>query len=150
MNGTLAEMHCTIDDMSPEVLGYATQALFEAGALDVYTIPVYMKKNRPGILLTCVCREADAEKFAALLLKHTTTLGVRKTVCETFALYRRIETVSTPYGPLRVKYAEGYGVTRAKAEYEDVARMARETGRSLTDMTNALTPYLHSAEEKTP
>ena len=46
MNGTLAEMHCTIDDMSPEVLGYATQALFEAGALDVYTIPVYMKKNR--------------------------------------------------------------------------------------------------------
>ena len=127
MNGTLAEMHCTIDDMSPEVLGYATQALFEAGALDVYTIPVYMKKNRPGILLTCVCREADAEKFAALLLKHTTTLGVRKTVCETFALDRRIETVSTPYGPLRVKYAEGYGVTRAIRATSSYSALARVT-----------------------
>ncbi len=150
MNGRLAEMHCTIDDMTPEALGYAAQVLLEGGALDVYTMPVYMKKNRPGILLTCVCREADAEKFAALLLKHTTTLGVRKTVCETFALNRHVETVSTPYGPLRVKYAEGYGVTRAKAEYEDVVRMARETGRSLTDMTNELFPYMHGAEEKAP
>ena len=93
-----------------------------------------------------------AGRGRVLQKKHTTTpsVVVRKTVCETFALDRRIETVSTPYGPLRVKYAEGYGVTRAKAEYEDVARMARETGRSLTDMTDALTPYLHGAEEKTP
>lgn len=150
MNGRLAEMHCTIDDMTPEALGYATQVLFEAGALDVYTMPVYMKKNRPGLLLTCACQEADAERFAVLLLKHTTTLGVRKTVCETFALDRRVETVTTPYGPLRVKYAEGYGVTRAKAEFEDVARMARETGRSLTDMTNALMPYVNGAEETAP
>lgn len=150
MNGILAEMHCTIDDMTPEALGHATEMLFEGGALDVYTMPVYMKKNRPGILLTCVCREADAEKFASLLLKHTTTLGVRKTICETFALERRVEVVSTPYGSLRVKYAEGYGVARAKAEYADIARMARETGRSLTDMTNALMPYVHAAEENAP
>ena len=92
-----------------------------------------MKKNRPGILLTCVCREADAEKFAALLLKHTTTLGVRKTVCETFALDRRIETIETVDGPVRRKCSTGYGVSREKFEHDDLARIADAQGLSLRE-----------------
>ena len=138
MNGTLAEMHCTIDDMSPEVLGYATQALFEAGALDVYTIPVYMKKNRPGVLLTCMCREDDREAMLRTIFRHTSTLGVRVSVCDRYTLSRRQYAVQTPDGEIRVKESSGWGVLRRKAEFEDLARIARQTGKSIAEVLDTI------------
>ena len=134
MNGTLAEMHCTIDDMSPEVLGYATQALFEAGALDVYTIPVYMKKNRPGTLLTVLCREAQKETVVQAIFKHTATIGIRETLCRRYVLTRTEETVETALGPVRRKVSSGYGVQRAKFEHDDLAALAEKNGLSLTEV----------------
>ena len=72
---TIVELCCNLDDMTPEALGFAQERLWEAGALDVYTTAVGMKKNRPGVLLTCMCREEDREKLLSLLFAHTTTLG---------------------------------------------------------------------------
>ena len=138
MNGTLAEMHCTIDDMSPEVLGYATQALFEAGALDVYTIPVYMKKNRPGVMLNVLCRPEKREELVRLLFLHTTTIGVRETRHDRYILRREEETMQTPFGPVRGKSVEGYGVRRSKPEYEDLRRIALAQGISLRQAREAI------------
>ena len=129
----IAELSCNLDDMTAEAIGFAEEALFEAGALEVYTIPVGMKKSRPGILLTCMCRREDEEKMVELLFRHTTTLGVREHISRRFTLKRREETVETAYGPVRKKISQGHGVTRAKLEYEDLAAIAKKTGRPLEE-----------------
>lgn len=130
----IAELSCNLDDMTAEAVGFAEEALFEAGALEVYTIPVGMKKSRPGILLTCMCRREDEEKMVELLFRHTTTLGVREHISRRFTLKRREETVETAYGPVRKKISQGHGVTRAKLEYEDLAAIAKKTGRPLEEI----------------
>ncbi len=126
--GRVAELRCNIDDMTPEAIGFATQALFTEGALDVYVEPAYMKKNRPGFVVVCLCHESDAERFAALLFQHTSTLGVRVFSCSRYMLSRTVEERETSLGAVRVKHAQGYGVERSKPEYEDVARIAQEHG----------------------
>ncbi len=128
------ELRCNLDDMSPEALGFAQEQLWQAGALDVYTAALGMKKNRPGTLLVTLCRLADREEMLRLLFRHTTTLGVREVRCERSTLTRRMETAETEYGPVRVKVSQGWGVTRRKAEYEDLARIAREKGVSIEDV----------------
>lgn len=95
------------------------------GALDAFTIPIGMKKSRPGVLITVLCREGDREKFLHLMFAHTTTLGIRETVCQRAALTRKTDTVDTVYGPVRRKTSTGYGVRRAKYEHEDLAEIAR-------------------------
>ena len=130
----IAELSCNLDDMTAEAVGFAEEALFEAGALEVYTIPVGMKKSRPGILLTCMCRREDEEKMVELLFRHTTTLGVREHISRRFTLKRREETVETAYGPVRKKISQGHGVARAKLEYEDLAAIAKKTGRPLEEI----------------
>lgn len=130
----IAELSCNLDDMTAEAIGFAEEALFEAGALEVYTIPVGMKKSRPGILLTCMCRREDEEKMVELLFRHTTTLGVREHISRRFTLKRREETVETAYGPVRKKISQGHGVTRAKLEYEDLATIAKKAGRPLEEI----------------
>lgn len=130
----IAELSCNLDDMTAEAIGFAEEALFEAGALEVYTIPVGMKKSRPGILLTCMCRREDEEKMVELLFRHTTTLGVREHISRRFTLKRREETVETAYGPVQKKISQGHGVTRAKLEYEDLAAIAKKTGRPLEEI----------------
>lgn len=130
----IAELSCNLDDMTAEAIGFAEETLFEAGALEVYTIPVGMKKSRPGILLTCMCRREDEEKMVELLFRHTTTLGVREHISRRFTLKRREETVETAYGPVRKKISQGHGVTRAKLEYEDLAAIAKKTGRPLEEI----------------
>lgn len=127
------ELSCNLDDMTGETIGFATEQLMEAGALDVFTTAIGMKKNRPGILLTVLCRPADKETLLPFIFKHTTTLGVREKLCNRYTLTRRTEVVQTPNGPVRQKIATGYGVERRKYEYEDLAKIARETGASLTD-----------------
>ena len=133
-NGSIIELSCNLDDMTGEELGFAAERLIEEGALDVFTSPVYMKKNRPGELLTVLCREADRDKLVRLIFMHTTTLGIREYACLRHTLSRSELAVDTRYGSVRVKRAEGYGISRAKAEYEDLAAAARENGISIAEV----------------
>ena len=130
----VTELSCNLDDMTPEALGFVQEILFAAGALEVYTIPIGMKKSRPGILLTCMCRCNDKEKMVSLLFKHTTTLGIRESISKRYTLTRTIKEHETPYGVIREKVSEGYGVCRGKLEYEDIAKIARENGMSLEEV----------------
>lgn len=146
--GQITELACNLDDMTPEDVGFAMERLFEGGALDVYTTPVGMKKNRPGVLLTCMCRQDSVEEMVRLLFLHTTTLGVRASVCDRFTLSRRQYTVQTAQGDVRIKESSGWGVCRRKPEYEDVARIARATGRSLEDVrSESASPCFLSAQK---
>ena len=134
----IAELRCNLDDMTPEAVGFAVGALLDAGALDVFAEPIFMKKNRPATMLTCLCPEADAEKFARLMLMHTTTLGVHKSVQERYTLDPRVETVATSMGDVRVKRAEGFGLSRSKPEYDAAAAIARQQGIPLSEVMDAL------------
>ena len=135
---TIAQLACNLDDMTPEALGFAQERLWEAGALDVTTAPIGMKKNRPGVQLACLCRLEDREKLVSVLFAHTTTLGVRESLCTRYTLARSQRTVETEHGPVRVKEARGWGVTREKPEYEDVAKIAREQGLTLDQVKELL------------
>lgn len=130
---TVVELCCNLDDMTAEAIGFAEEQFFAAGALEVYTTPIQMKKSRPGILLSVMCREADRDRMLQLLFKHTTTIGVRENISRRYILSRREETVSTDFGEVRKKVSSGYGVTREKYEYEDVSRIAREHGLSIAE-----------------
>jgi uncharacterized protein (TIGR00299 family) protein len=124
----IVELVCNLDDMTPEAIGAAAALLLEQGAPDVFTTPITMKKNRPAVLLTCLCRPGDEDKFTRLLFLHTTTLGVRVTPCRRAVLRRAVEPVATQYGEIRVKRAEGYGAAKSKPEYDDVIAAATAHG----------------------
>ena len=133
-------LECNLDDMSAEAVGFAQERLFAAGALDVYTMAAQMKKSRPGVVLYVMCRSEEKQKMVSLLFRHTTTLGVREQTYRRYTLSRTVDTVQTAYGKVRRKLSSGYGVSREKYEYEDVARIAREQGMSfaeiMTDIEN--------------
>lgn len=131
----IRSLSCNLDDMTPEALGFAQERLWEAGALDVYTTPIGMKKCRPGVLLTCLCRPGDETVLTNLLLRHTTTLGVRVASMRRTILPRHMETLQTPWGPVRCKYSGD----KCKPEYEDLARIAREHDLTLSQV-QALLP----------
>lgn len=134
----LIELTCNVDDMTAEAIGFAMEQLFAGGARDVYTIPVGMKKNRPGILIHVMCSSSTKAKMVELLFKHTTTLGIREAKLDRYFLHRSIEEVDTPFGKVHIKKSHGYGVERAKYEYEDLARIAREEGLSLAEVEKRL------------
>lgn len=135
---TVVELACNIDDMTAEAIGFAMETLFASGALEVYTVPVGMKKSRPGTLLCVMCREAERDHMVELIFRHTTTLGIRENVSKRYTLSRTLETVHTEYGDVRKKTASGYGVTREKYEYDDLSRIARESGRSIAEIQRTL------------
>ena len=130
---TVTELACNLDDMTAEAIGFAMERLLEAGALDVYTLPIGMKKNRPGTMLCALCRDGDRAAVLQAMFRHTTTLGVRETPHRRYTLARRAETLETPYGPVGKKISDGFGVHREKLEYEDLARIARDRGVSLAE-----------------
>ena len=130
---SVVELTCNLDDISAEKIGFAIETLFEAGALEAYTIPVTMKKSRPGNLLCVMCKEQDKQKIIETIFKHTTTLGIRQNISERYTLERTIETIETKFGPVRVKKAKGFGISRQKIEYEDLAKIARENGMSISE-----------------
>jgi uncharacterized protein (TIGR00299 family) protein len=130
----VAELCCNVDDMTPESVGYAMETLKNAGALDVYWSAIGMKKCRPGVELSVLCRDEDRDRMVRLIFRHTTTIGIRETLCSRFVLKRRSGTANTPWGPVRVKTSEGYGVTRRKPEYDDMAEIADKNGLSLDDV----------------
>jgi hypothetical protein len=127
----VVELRCNLDDMTGEELSYAMDKLLEAGALDVYSVPVGMKKSRTGIMLSVLCKEEQKKIMAHLLFQHTTTLGVREYVCNRMILKREEDTISTEWGPVGVKRSFGYGVMKEKPEYEDLKRIADENGLSI-------------------
>ena len=130
---TIVELQCNLDDITSEAIGFAQEQFFEAGALEVYTVPVQMKKSRPGVLLTVMCREEDKDIMLKLFFRNTTTLGVRENVSRRYKLSRTIRKVDTEFGEVRKKVACGYGVTREKYEYEDIARIAKELEMNLEE-----------------
>lgn len=132
------ELSCNVDDMSAEQIGFAMERLFDGGALEVYTVPIGMKKSRPGTLIRVMCREQDKEKMVPLIFKYTTTIGVRESKTQRYVLDRNVTTLETHYGTVRRKDSSGYGVSRSKYEYEDLARIARETNTSVADIAALL------------
>ncbi len=135
---TVLELSCNVDDMTAEEIGFAMDRLFEGGANEVFTVPIGMKKSRPGTLLRVMCKEQDREKMLRLIFQYTSTIGVRETPTHRYILDRRIETVETPYGEVRRKISSGYGVSRAKYEYEDLAQIAREQALSIEEVKKLL------------
>ena len=138
MTDEIYELSCNLDDMTGEELGFAMEVLLSAGALDVYALPIGMKKNRPGFMLNVLCRPEKREELVRLLFLHTTTIGVRETRHDRYILRREEETMQTPFGPVRGKSVEGYGVRRSKPEYEDLRRIALEQGISLRQAREAI------------
>ena len=138
---SITRLECNLDDMTGEDIGFAMEQLFAAGARDVYTQAIGMKKNRPGILLSVICMPEDADRLAGVIMKHTSTLGVRRQEMSRYTLRREMKTVHTPYGNVRVKYSHGMGAERIKPEYEDVAALAKEHGVPLDTIRNAVAEY---------
>lgn len=138
----VVELSCNMDDMTPEDIGFAKEMLFEAGALDVFTISTAMKKNRPGILLECICKEDKKDSILKTIFKHTTTIGVRESISDRYILTREIETADTPYGDVRIKRSSGFDIKRKKYEFDDLAGIARRTGKSLQELRDELEEYL--------
>ena len=130
----IIELRCNLDDMAPEDIAYATELLMDEGACDVYTLNIQMKKNRPGIMLCCMCKQNEKEKFAGLIFKHTSTIGIREYECNRYILKRENIVIDTGYGKVQAKKSEGYGTKRVKAEYEDIARIAKETGLPISEV----------------
>ena len=135
---SVLQLECNVDDMTAEELGFAMETILAAGALEVYTVPVGMKKSRPGTLLSVLCHEDQKEKLVRVIFQNTTTIGVREHSCSRYTLKRSFETVQTPYGEVQKKISSGYGVTREKYEYEDLARIAREQGISLAEVRKSI------------
>jgi uncharacterized protein (DUF111 family) len=120
-------LEANLDDLSPQVLAYAMERLLAEGALDVFSVPVQMKKSRPGALLTVLAKTEDANRLTKTIFAETTTLGVRRREEQRQTLSRRWETVDTTWGPVRIKIANLNGsVSNYAPEYED-CRMLAET-----------------------
>jgi uncharacterized protein (TIGR00299 family) protein len=141
---TITVLEANLDDLNPQVFGYVMDRLIEVGALDAFGMPVQMKKNRPGMLLTVLCKPEDAGKLTQLIFTETTTLGVRRRDEMRQTLARRWESVGTPWGEVRIKIASMNGtVTNYAPEYEDCRRIAAEHHVPLkTVMQEAARAYL--------
>ena len=131
-------LSCNVDDMTAEEISFAMDCFFSAGALDVYTIPLGMKKSRPGTLISLLCNQDSKDELIKLMFKHTSTIGIRENVCNRYVLNRSFETLETPYGNVRTKIAQGYGITREKPEYADLAAIAKQKNLSLAELKELL------------
>lgn len=120
MTDEVTELSCNLDDMTPEDIGFAMEVLLDSGALDVWTTAIGMKKNRPGTMLSLLCVPEESERFAQLLFRHTTTLGVRATEHRRYLQRRSFARAQTHWGAVRMKCAG----QNAKPEYEDLRAIA--------------------------
>jgi uncharacterized protein (TIGR00299 family) protein len=147
---TVTVLEANLDDLNPQVFGYVMDRLLEEGALDVFGVPVQMKKNRPGTLLTVLCKPEDASRFTQLIFTETTTLGVRRREEVRQTLARRWENVRTQWGEVRIKIASMNGsITNYAPEYEDCRRIAAEHHVPLkTVMQEASRQYLGKGEKR--
>ena len=148
-NETITVLEANLDDLSPQVLAYAMEQLLAAGALDVFSVPVHMKKGRTGTLLTVLAKTDNADRMTKLIFAETTTLGVRRREEQRQILSRRWETVATTWGPVRIKIANMNGsVSNYAPEYEDCRTLAEAQHIPLrTVIQEAIQQYLR-AERK--
>lgn len=139
VKGLIAEMltvlACNIDDMNPQWYGLLVETLLQANALDVWLTPAQMKKNRPATVIEVLCKAPAVDALRDLLLRHTTTLGVRQYTVTRYSVERRIETVQTPYGPVRVKIASlPNGTEKAAPEHDDCMARAQEHNTTIREV----------------
>jgi len=127
-------LETNLDDTTPQVISHCTEKLLAEGALDVYVVPIVMKKSRPGFVLTVLCEPGDAATMEDILFRETATFGIRRHDVRRSKLRRRHETVTTPWGEIRVKVGQRGDVVSANPEYEDCKRIALERGISLQEM----------------
>ena len=131
-------LQANLDDMTGEEIGHCTRLLLEEGALDAFATPVQMKKDRPAVQLTVLCPPEDLGRMEDLLFRHTTTLGIRRSLMQRSKLPRSVETISTEWGEVRIKVAQiRDGETRGEPEYEDCARIARQHDLPLRTIARA-------------
>ncbi|AFA49076.1 nickel pincer cofactor biosynthesis protein LarC [Acetobacterium woodii] len=123
-----------VDDMTGEMAGYVLELLLQNDALDAFYTPVYMKKNRPGIHLTVLCTEAKLPQIEEIILKETSTIGLRKYPVERTCMHRQFKKIATPLGEITVKISQHGKITRTTPEYEDVKKMALASGKSLWEI----------------
>jgi len=144
---TITVLEANLDDLNPQVFGYVMDRLLDEGALDAFAIPVQMKKNRPGMLLTVLCKPEDSDKLTRLIFTETTTLGVRRRDETRQILARRWKNVATPWGDVRIKIGSMDGtVTNYAPEYEDCRRIAAQNNLPLkTVMQEAMRSYVGAA-----
>lgn len=145
----IAILETNIDDMSPELLGYASEKLLQSGALDVFYTPIYMKKNRPAVMLTVLTNMEQEEKLVDIILKETSTLGIRRSKSKRYCMNREIIKVNTEYGEVRVKVASKGELQKFAPEYEDCREIAQRTGMPLMKVYDiARQSYEMHASEK--
>lgn len=146
--GTLVILETNIDDMNPEFYQFVMTRLFEGGALDVYLTPIQMKKNRPATLLQVLARPEEVTHLRQILFEETPTLGVRQQRVERYALHRRIQEVTTPFGTIHVKIADlGGGKTKLAPEYEDCRVAAQKHGVPLMEIYRAAQEAAHTFQD---
>jgi len=137
---TITVLEANLDDLNPQIVGYALERLLEEGALDAFALPVQMKKSRPGTLLTVITTAQDAARLTHVIFKETSTLGVRRRDEKRQVLARRFENVRTQWGDVRVKIASMNGtITNYAPEYEDCRRIAAQHHVPLKDVMHAAT-----------
>jgi len=125
----VAVLETNLDDCPGEILGAFVETALTTGALDVFHTPIQMKKNRPGVLLTVLCAEAEADKFSELILRETTAFGVRKTMAERRKLRREFTEIATPHGKVAIKIGRlGGKVVQTAPEFESAKKIAAKTG----------------------
>ena len=135
---TIAVLETNLDDINAEILGNFMEKALAAGALDVFHTPIQMKKNRPGVLLTVLCAEADADKFSELLMRETSTFGIRRYAAERRKLRREFITVQTPYGAVTVKVGKLDGkVLQAAPEFESCKKLAEQAKVPIKEVYDA-------------
>ena len=133
------ELNCNVDDMTAEQIGFALERFFDAGAVEAFTLPIQMKKSRPGTLIRVICKEDLKNALIQTMFKYTSTAGIRETKTERSILLRNVTHIETPYGVIRRKDYSGYGVSRSKYEYEDLAKIAREQNLSISEILKNIT-----------
>lgn len=136
--GRITEISCNLDDMTGEDIAFAAEHILQAGALDVFTESIYMKKGRPAVKLTVLARPEDEERLAGEIFRHTSTIGVRIHTDRRYELARRSEQRKTPLGTIEVKISEGFGVRKEKIEFASLKEIAEPSGKSLAEVRAAL------------
>lgn len=124
--------------MTGEDIGYASEILMKNGALDVFIMPIQMKKNRPAVMLSCLSKLNDADFMAELIFKHTSTIGVRRKIYDRYKMDRAEGTADSPYGKIRYKKSHGFGSEKIKFEHDDLVAACKESGLTLAELKRAL------------
>ena len=138
LEDTIIEMSSNLDDMTPEEIGFAVEQLLLSPALDVFTTPIMMKKQRPSTMLTVLCKVDDINDVRDLIFKHTTSLGIRYHRCERYILKRSTGNIDWEGHTIAFKESSGFGVVRHKYEYDSLAAIAKHNDMSLLDLKRQL------------